>query len=141
MHNTVFPVISISQQFNIDYDSGNSTAVKLVTKATQLRKIGTRGRRRKGRGASHLRIALFCQAIQSAVDAAPSLTTGRQTGFDAGGWREPRARRPLSKRISHWNSSTWRRFQCLVREDDVAASSMTSPSAMSASFLMRHATS
>ncbi|GBP32682.1 hypothetical protein EVAR_16845_1 [Eumeta japonica] len=38
---------------------GNSAAVKLVTKASQRRRTGTRGRRRKGREALNLRIESF----------------------------------------------------------------------------------
>ncbi|GBP88760.1 MAP kinase-activated protein kinase 2 [Eumeta japonica] len=41
------------------YNARNSAAVKLITKATQWRKIGMRGRRRKGRGALNLRVASF----------------------------------------------------------------------------------
>ncbi|GBP70068.1 hypothetical protein EVAR_98899_1 [Eumeta japonica] len=43
----------------------NSVAVKLVTKASRCRKIGTKGGRRKGRGASSLRIANHTQTIQN----------------------------------------------------------------------------
>ncbi|GBP35759.1 hypothetical protein EVAR_82694_1 [Eumeta japonica] len=43
----------------IQYNARNSVAVKLATKMLQWRKIGTRGRRRKGRGVSNLRITLF----------------------------------------------------------------------------------
>ncbi|GBP26699.1 hypothetical protein EVAR_23470_1 [Eumeta japonica] len=39
----------------VQRNSRNSTSVKLVTKASQWRKIGIRGRRRKGRGALSLR--------------------------------------------------------------------------------------
>ncbi|GBP44338.1 hypothetical protein EVAR_31231_1 [Eumeta japonica] len=37
------------------HNARNSAAVKLVTKASQWRKLGARGRRRKGRGALNLR--------------------------------------------------------------------------------------
>ncbi|GBP31940.1 hypothetical protein EVAR_18479_1 [Eumeta japonica] len=41
------------------YKVRNSAAVKLATKASQWRKIGTRKGRKKGRGALYLRIASF----------------------------------------------------------------------------------
>ncbi|GBP04190.1 hypothetical protein EVAR_6448_1 [Eumeta japonica] len=43
----------------VQYKVQNSAAVKLVTKASQWRELETRGRRTKGRGALHLRIASF----------------------------------------------------------------------------------
>ncbi|GBP77159.1 hypothetical protein EVAR_38738_1 [Eumeta japonica] len=43
----------------VQYNARNSTAVKLVTKASQWRKIVKRDRRRKGQGALNLRIASF----------------------------------------------------------------------------------
>ncbi|GBP43034.1 Protein mini spindles [Eumeta japonica] len=42
-------------QYYLQYNARNSVAVKLVTKASQWRKIATQGRRRKGRGALNLR--------------------------------------------------------------------------------------
>ncbi|GBP18910.1 hypothetical protein EVAR_20442_1 [Eumeta japonica] len=42
-----------------EYNPQNSTSVKFVPKASQWRKIGSRVRRRKGRGALNLRIASF----------------------------------------------------------------------------------
>ncbi|GBP56512.1 hypothetical protein EVAR_42705_1 [Eumeta japonica] len=43
----------------LSYNARNSTVVKLITKALQWRKIGTRGRRRKDQGALNLRNAPF----------------------------------------------------------------------------------
>ncbi|GBP91668.1 hypothetical protein EVAR_77465_1 [Eumeta japonica] len=45
----------------VEYNARNSAAVKLVTNGSQWRKIDTRGRRRKGRGALNLRTALFAR--------------------------------------------------------------------------------
>ncbi|GBP15762.1 hypothetical protein EVAR_93944_1 [Eumeta japonica] len=42
----------------------NSAAVKLIIKASQWRKIGTPGRRRRGRGALYLRIASFADTSE-----------------------------------------------------------------------------
>ncbi|GBP94518.1 hypothetical protein EVAR_6194_1 [Eumeta japonica] len=44
-------------QVAIQYNARNSAAVELITNASQLRKIGARERRRKGRGALNLLIA------------------------------------------------------------------------------------
>ncbi|GBP23702.1 Protein CBFA2T2 [Eumeta japonica] len=44
---------------SVQYNARNSAAVKLVTKASRWRKIGTRGRGREGRGPFYLRIASF----------------------------------------------------------------------------------
>ncbi|GBP25672.1 hypothetical protein EVAR_12149_1 [Eumeta japonica] len=52
----------------------NSTIVKLVTKESQWRKIGTRGRRRKRRGVLILRIT-YSQAIQSGKASCVALYT------------------------------------------------------------------
>ncbi|GBP15707.1 hypothetical protein EVAR_93902_1 [Eumeta japonica] len=46
-------------KLRVQYNARNSAVVKLVTKASQWRKIGTRGRRSKGRGALNLRITSF----------------------------------------------------------------------------------
>ncbi|GBP30471.1 Sodium-coupled monocarboxylate transporter 1 [Eumeta japonica] len=46
-------------EITIQYNTRNSAAVKLITKATRWLKLGTRGRRKKGRGASNLRITSF----------------------------------------------------------------------------------
>ncbi|GBP62646.1 hypothetical protein EVAR_51892_1 [Eumeta japonica] len=48
----------------IQYNARNSTAVKLVMRASQWRKIGT-CRRRKGRRALNLRIASFSKNLSS----------------------------------------------------------------------------
>ncbi|GBP65654.1 hypothetical protein EVAR_53464_1 [Eumeta japonica] len=51
--------VPINGRYNqtVQYNARNSAAVKLVTKASQWRIIGTRGRRRECRGALNRRIA------------------------------------------------------------------------------------
>ncbi|GBP17936.1 Apolipoprotein D [Eumeta japonica] len=52
--------IAVVNNFNLDqYKARNFATVNLVTKVSQWRKTGMRGRRRMGRGALKLRIALF----------------------------------------------------------------------------------
>ncbi|GBP55517.1 hypothetical protein EVAR_36240_1 [Eumeta japonica] len=50
-----------TQQQHVYSTTHETVAVKLVTKASQWRKIGTRRSRRKGRGALNLRIASFAR--------------------------------------------------------------------------------
>ncbi|GBP90085.1 hypothetical protein EVAR_50078_1 [Eumeta japonica] len=76
-------------QLKVQYNARNSAAVKLVTKTSQWRKTGKRGRRRKNRGALNLRIESFagnsqrqsfvrCTFLQMALQPTVNRRRGRE---------------------------------------------------------------
>ncbi|GBP29336.1 hypothetical protein EVAR_22708_1 [Eumeta japonica] len=99
------PLCSLAEHANrynyCKYKARNSAAVKIVMKASQWCKIGTRGRRRKGKGALNLRFAFHhTQAIQSGRVSCVVLTV-RQTRVIG-----PMTHSPLHHPFSSLNSFT-----------------------------------